>query len=264
MRQSLCLAAALAVCFGGVQASHGQSLLDRLERTLTQPPRDALPPVTRTQTVPTRPALGVSVESVTDEVARQRGLAVRRGALITALAQGSPAERAGFPLGGVIVAVDGERIDSSRELVTAIRFARTDRPVEVSYFEGDRLYRKSLYLVPGVDVGPANAQPPTARNDAPEAPPADAGQPLPGRRASDRERPREPLAERPLLGRVAEMIDALAVPAGGEAPPPRPLPEADEVAQLRQQVERLTQQLEILQQRLSTLERQLAEQPDNR
>ena len=83
----------------------------------------------------------------TDEIVRQRRLPVRSGAVITAIVQGSPADQAGLPLGAVIVALDGRRIDSPSNLTAAIRTAPTDREIELSYYEGDRLSRKRIHLL---------------------------------------------------------------------------------------------------------------------
>jgi membrane-associated protease RseP (regulator of RpoE activity) len=92
--------------------------------------------------------LGIRATDVTESAARAFRLNVRKGALISALLRGSPAERAGLPLGGVIVAVDGVLIESPEDLVRTIRSARPGQRVELKYYESDRMYRKSIELVP--------------------------------------------------------------------------------------------------------------------
>lgn len=268
MRITIAFLIAALVGLAGAKPAGAQSLLDRLERTLTQPaqpeslpapnagasenPRLAPPP---TRPLAGRPTLGVTVEPVTDAVARQRGLAVRRGALITAIVQGAPADRAGLPLGGVIVAVDGTRIDSSKELVEAIRAARIDRPIEISYYEGTRLYRKRVHLVPSVGDPILPAPDVAADGSGALAPPRT------DRRFAPRDRNLNPLGDRPLLGRVGQIIDGLVAPAAGAAPVPLPAADDGEVAVLREQVATLQQQLAALQQRLAEVEKQLAAKP---
>lgn len=56
--------------------------------------------------------LGVSVQSLTRQLGEYFGVADGRGVLITSVAPGSPAERAGLKAGDVITAVDGKEITS--------------------------------------------------------------------------------------------------------------------------------------------------------
>lgn len=60
--------------------------------------------------------LGVSIQEVTDGLADGLGLDEPRGALVAEVMEGSPAARGGLLQGDVILDVDGERIDSMREL----------------------------------------------------------------------------------------------------------------------------------------------------
>jgi hypothetical protein len=163
-----------------------------------------------------------------------------------------------LPLGGVIVAVNGERIDSSRELVAAIRAARTDRPIEISYYEGERLFRKKVQLVAGAAGNERTVPREPAR--IPEAPLRES---ITERRFPRRDRSRDGLGDRPLLGRVGQIIDGLVAPAGGEFPLEGLVPQPGEAAALREQVATLQQQVEQLQARLAEIEKQLAAQNNN-
>jgi len=60
--------------------------------------------------------LGVSIQEVTPALAKQFGLADAKGALISDVLSGTPAERAGLKRGDVIVKVDGVPIDSPGHL----------------------------------------------------------------------------------------------------------------------------------------------------
>jgi S1-C subfamily serine protease len=63
-----------------------------------------------------RGMLGVSIQPVTSDIARSLGLAQVRGALVSDVAAGTPAEKAGVRRGDVITAVDGETVRDSNDL----------------------------------------------------------------------------------------------------------------------------------------------------
>ncbi len=64
--------------------------------------------------------LGVHIQNVNDEIAESLGLSEAEGALVAEAQSGSPANRAGIKSGDVVVAVDGTKIDSSKELARKI------------------------------------------------------------------------------------------------------------------------------------------------
>ena len=72
--------------------------------------------------------LGVSVLELTDQLASYFG--VRRGVLVTAVTEGSPASRAGLKAGDVITSVNGARVESRDDLVRALRDASDRRQAE--------------------------------------------------------------------------------------------------------------------------------------
>ncbi len=66
-----------------------------------------------------RAYLGVSMQDVTEELARRLDLPVTSGVLITPVREGSPAERAGLrggENGDVITGIDGRAVDSSEDV----------------------------------------------------------------------------------------------------------------------------------------------------
>ena len=63
--------------------------------------------------------IGVSTQTLTKQLADYFG-APNGGALITSVTENSPAARAGLKAGDVITAVDGEKVDSSGDIVRAI------------------------------------------------------------------------------------------------------------------------------------------------
>jgi len=94
--------------------------------------------------------LGVRVTPVTDRPERSFRPSVRLGAQITAVMVDSPADRVGLPLGGIIVGVDGQRIDSPNDLAHVIRASAPNQRIELKYYEGARLFRKEVELAPYV------------------------------------------------------------------------------------------------------------------
>jgi membrane-associated protease RseP (regulator of RpoE activity) len=94
------------------------------------------------------PSLGITVDVVSEQARQTYGVPTSRGALITAVRPGSPADRAGLPVGGVVVAVDGRRVDSSDDLVSMIHAAQPGQEVELRYFEGQRVQQKAVRLAP--------------------------------------------------------------------------------------------------------------------
>lgn len=59
--------------------------------------------------------IGVGVRDLTPVIASQEGLPVSRGAMVSSLEVGGPAERAGMRFGDVIVSVDGVEVNSVKQ-----------------------------------------------------------------------------------------------------------------------------------------------------
>jgi len=68
--------------------------------------------------------LGVSVESLTEQLGEYFGLKNGEGVLVRSVKKGSPAEGAGLRAGDVILKVDGEKIEDSADLRGALRDRR--------------------------------------------------------------------------------------------------------------------------------------------
>jgi S1-C subfamily serine protease len=83
-----------------------------------------------------RPWLGVQVTTVTPSIQRYYSLSVNAGALITSVTTGSPASRAGLRAGDVIVKMDDEDINTSQDLISAIRSHQIGDQVEIVYYRG--------------------------------------------------------------------------------------------------------------------------------
>jgi hypothetical protein len=261
------------------------------------PPVDELPPpAARTGRGPAipagRPSLGISVADISELTRRRFGVVVDSGAVISQIREGTAAAKAGLPLGGVIVSVNGKRIGSADDIVELIRAFRPGEEIEITYFEGDRIGRKKVRLGQSV-AAVATPPPPPTRESLGESrrdPPLRLGR----RRVGDRpilealERtldivlppssaagadddlpplpPPPPSGESP-ADRPAMEIERPAPPVprpatsdapGGAATPPAvkspPRTEENELEELRRQMRLLQQQMEKLQRRIDALE----------
>lgn len=72
-----------------------------------------------------RPWFGAKMQAVTSDIADSLGMSAPHGALITEVAPGGPAERAGFASGDVILSVDGVAVDDP----SAFNFRLATKPV---------------------------------------------------------------------------------------------------------------------------------------
>ncbi|QGM44573.1 Do family serine endopeptidase [Methylocystis heyeri] len=80
--------------------------------------------------------MGVQIQPVTPEIAESLGLKSTKGALVAQPAKGGPAESAGLKAGDVVVAVDGERIETPRELSRKIAADGPGKTVAITYIRG--------------------------------------------------------------------------------------------------------------------------------
>lgn len=79
-----------------------------------------------------RPWFGAKMQPVTADIAASLGMDAPHGAMITEVAPGGPAERAGFKSGDVVLSVDGQQVDDP----SAFNFRLATRPLgEVTRLE---------------------------------------------------------------------------------------------------------------------------------
>ena len=90
-----------------------------------------LPQLEKTGAV-TRGWLGVGIQDVSPALSRALALPARDGALITAVNEGSPAQKGGLREEDVVLAIDGERVNSSTTLTRIIALKRPDATVALS------------------------------------------------------------------------------------------------------------------------------------
>ncbi len=174
---------------------------------------------------PARASLGITVITLTDELKERLDVPVRRGAVITMVRPGSPADRAGVPVDAVVVAMDGVMVANSEELVALIRSAKPGAETELSYYVGDKLARKSVKLAPATAIS--------------TLPPGYGGEPPLNLGA--------PGASRPFLSRVEKVVEGLK-PAAAVAPG------AADIVALQQSYSNMQAQMKLLVERVDELE----------
>ncbi len=78
-----------------------------------------------------RGQLGVSMYTVTPDIAHSLGLASAAGALVSRVVEGSPADKAGVRVGDVITSVNGQPVRSNSELRNAIGLASVGDRIDI-------------------------------------------------------------------------------------------------------------------------------------
>jgi serine protease Do len=91
--------------------------------------------------------LGVTIQKITEDIANTMGLNNARGALVTDVAAGGPAELAGIKTGDTIVAFDGKAIKDSADLPLEVARVAPGKTVDL------KIYRESKELNIPVKVG---------------------------------------------------------------------------------------------------------------
>jgi S1-C subfamily serine protease len=82
----------------------------------------------------TRGWLGVSIQPVSDEIAASFGLSRARGALVSDIKAGSPAEKAGLRQGDIILRFAGKEIKDARQLQLVVADTAIGQKVAVEIF----------------------------------------------------------------------------------------------------------------------------------
>lgn len=206
-----------------------------------------------------RGSLGITVVPLTGDLKEANGLTINRGAYISSVRQGSSAERAGIPPGAVIVSFNGTRVDTADELVAMASALQANQEVELTYYVGNRLTRKTVRATPPTAVG-MGAVPPGF------VPEGNAGGGLLGGGGAGPDRPLIRGLER-IIGNAVVNGNKLGGGAvggqpaivegapGADGPVVMPAPlDSPEVVELRARVKSLESELEDLKARMEKLE----------
>ncbi|HZV81406.1 MAG TPA: DegQ family serine endoprotease [Geobacteraceae bacterium] len=111
----------------------------------------------------TRAWLGVAIQPVTEEIAASFGLKKPRGALISDVMAGSPAEKAGLRQGDILVTFDGKEVRDARQLQLAVGESAVGKQVTVEYYRDGRLEKGTVTLASGDSAAAAKPRPTTSQ-----------------------------------------------------------------------------------------------------
>lgn len=101
-----------------------------------------------------RPWFGARLQAVTADLADSLGLGHARGALISEMAKGGPAEKAGFKDGDVILSVDGFDIEQPSAFDFRLATKQVGATAEISYFRDGQQKTASITLEAPPKAGP--------------------------------------------------------------------------------------------------------------
>lgn len=90
--------------------------------------------------------LGVTVQSLTPELAQQFNLEEDRGALVGDVVEGGPAEQSGIQRGDVIVAYEGKKIEEPYQLRNMVANTPPGQEVEISIIRDNKKQTKKVVI----------------------------------------------------------------------------------------------------------------------
>lgn len=90
--------------------------------------------------------LGVMIQEVTPEIAQKFGLKGPRGALVSDITKGSPAEKAGIMRGDIIIEYDGKVINSISNLRNSVAQTRVGSKVGIKIIRNGREYNLNVIV----------------------------------------------------------------------------------------------------------------------
>jgi serine protease Do len=91
--------------------------------------------------------LGVSIQNLTKELAEGFGLKEEHGALVADVTEDSPAARAGFKSGDVVLSWNGREVESSRDLARFVAESKVGEPVKAKVWRDHK--EKVIKVEPG-------------------------------------------------------------------------------------------------------------------
>ncbi|RQW87894.1 MAG: DegQ family serine endoprotease [Geobacter sp.] len=101
----------------------------------------------------TRGWLGVSVQPVTPDLAKSFGMKNDKGALISEVMKDSPAEKAGFKVGDIILDFDGKPIADMHELPRLAAVTPVGKKAVVKVLRNGKIIEKTVIIEKMVDSG---------------------------------------------------------------------------------------------------------------
>jgi serine protease Do len=90
--------------------------------------------------------LGISIQTITPELAESFGLEDKKGALVAGVEGNSPADKAGIEKGDIIIAFDGKEIDAMNELPLQVAQTSVGKEVKVTLYRDGKTITKEVII----------------------------------------------------------------------------------------------------------------------
>jgi serine protease Do len=94
----------------------------------------------------TRGWLGVGIQKITPELAKSFGLKDEKGALVSQVVKGGPADKGGIETGDVIVEFDGKKVSDSNELPRMVAPLAVDKTVSVKVLRSGNVVDREVKI----------------------------------------------------------------------------------------------------------------------
>lgn len=82
--------------------------------------------------------LGVSVQDVTEDIAKNLKLKEAKGALINDVFEGDPADKAGLKAGDIIIEINGKKIKNTREVLRIVALLSVGKKIEIKVLRDEK------------------------------------------------------------------------------------------------------------------------------
>ncbi|MFZ7127306.1 MAG: DegQ family serine endoprotease [Desulfobacterales bacterium] len=109
--------------------------------------------------------LGVGIQNLTPELAEYYGIDRKEGVLVTQVYEGDPADQAGIKPGDVIVSLNNEPVNDSRDLSRGIANAGAGKPAKLSYLRAGKEKTVEVTLGKRSESEPGAVQPQSRPDD---------------------------------------------------------------------------------------------------
>lgn len=93
------------------------------------------------------PYIGATFQSVTSDVAESLGMKQPYGALITGIIKNSPADKAKFKIGDVILKAQNEKIDNPESLAYRLMTTGIGQNITIEYLRNDKIETTTILLI---------------------------------------------------------------------------------------------------------------------
>ena len=106
--------------------------------------------------------LGISVQDITEDIAKTMKQKDRQGALVAEVFKGDPASNAGIKAGDIIVEINGKKVNNSHELLIMIATFHVGDRIDVKFLRDNQLMKANVLVAERTDRTEM-----TARSSAP-------------------------------------------------------------------------------------------------